>query len=290
VFKKWFSNPTATVDTTLTVDELIVTEQFEEARDRLNDRLRYHPKDVHAHLKLAEVYQALGEADSCKQAYLHVAGAYASDGFYDKARAILTKVSRIFPGEIDIEQKMGALQRAKRLDRTRGKARAGLLSTQSASNPKSGRMALEFETMWNELSKTVFVDQISSDDLYRFFAAVEIVEYPAGRLLAHSGSTEEALYLLVNGTVEARTQDDRGHEVTLRAFAPGEIVGEGSLFSHRPWPANYQCTVRSQLLLLRHIGLEGLIAGHSDPKGLLDTLRSHGNDERVARAVRHLRK
>jgi tetratricopeptide (TPR) repeat protein len=268
MFKKWFSSSTKSVDQTLTVDELIVIEEYEEARDLLNERLRYHPKDVHAHLKLAEVYQALKDPDSCKQEYMHVAGFYAADGFYDKARAILTKVSRIFPGEIDIEQKMSALQRAKRLDHTRGKARAGLLATQEASNPLSGRMAVEFETVWNELSKTVFVDQISSEDLYRLFSAVEIVEYGPGRVLAAAGSEEEILFLVAKGSVEARVPDDRGHQVTLRAFGPGDILGDGALFSHRPWPANFQCVTAAKVLVLRRAGLKGLIAGHSDPKAV----------------------
>ena len=171
--KKWFSGSKKKLDDSdLTVDELIVLERYSEARDLLNERLRYHPKERHTHLKLAEVSLALKDAVSFKHEYLHAATAYARDGFYDKAKAVLVKVHRLFPGEIDVELKMEALKRAKRLDHTRGKARAGLLSTRGLDNPMSGRMAVEFEAIWNELMNTSLVDRISSDDFARVFAAV----------------------------------------------------------------------------------------------------------------------
>jgi CRP-like cAMP-binding protein len=288
--KKWFRGSRASADDSpLTPDELILNERFEEARDSLNAHLRYYPNDLHAHLKLAEVYKELENPESCRQEYLHVASAYAQDGFYDKARAVLLKVHKLFPGEIDVDQKMSALQRAKRLEHTRGKARAGMLSTHRLDNPMTGRMTVEFEAIWSQIARTTIVDQISPDDLSRLFGVVEIVELHPGESLVDEGDRAEILVLIAVGTVEARVTDRQGHDVTLRSFGPGDIIGERAIFNHAPWPAAYRIQAKTKALRLDGPGLEKLILGHPNPRNLLDVLRTQGNDDKVARAARHLR-
>lgn len=289
-FKNWLRSSKEPSEDELTIDDLVVLERYEDARDKLNERLKKHPQDLHAHLKLAEVYQQLGDGDSCKAEYHHVVAAYAKDGFYDKARAILMKLSRLFPGEIDVDQKMAALQRAKRLDYDRGKAKEGLLSRSRMDDPTTGKLALEFERIWNELSKTLIVDRISSKDFTRLFSAAKIVKPGDGQQIVKKGSDERKLFIVVTGLIEARDLDTNDHLITLRSFGPGDIVGDTTLFQNRPWPASYYSTSLSTLLRLDRKGLETLIQGQSDPKGFLDVLRDQGNDGKVERAVQHLRK
>jgi CRP-like cAMP-binding protein len=289
-FKNWLRGSKEPSEGELTIDDLVTLERYEDARDALNDQLKKHPHDLHAHLKLAEVYQELGDADSCKAEFQYVVAAYAKDGFYDKSRAILSKLSRLFPGEIDVELKMAALQRAKRLDYDRGKAREGLLSHSRMDDPTTGKMALEFERIWNELSKTLVVDRVSSQDFSRLFSAVKIIKPDNGQQLAEKGSSDRQLFLVVTGLVEARDRDPNDHLITLRSFGPGDIVGDTTLFQGRPWAADYYSTSLATVLQLDRQGLEELIKGQSDPKGLLDVLRDQGNDAKVERAVQHLRK
>lgn len=290
-FKKWLRSgrEPAREEEQYTVDELMTLERYDEAKERLERRLKYKPDDLHAHLKLGDVYRGLGDADSCKEEYLHVASAYARDGFYDRARAVLRKVNRLFPGEIDVERKMEALKRAKRLDYSRDKARAGLLSSH-VDRSLAGRMTLEFEHIWSELSNTSLVDRISSQDFVRLFESVRVRKLARGKVIAPAGSTEQALYIIVSGSIEARAPDKAGHLITLRSFGPGEIVGESTLFHHRPWQAEYRCDDFTDVLELDREGLEHLIEGQADPKRLLDVLRDQANDQKVARAIEHLRK
>lgn len=289
-FKKWLrSSREPTSEQQYTVDELMALEQWDEAKERLTRRLKYKPDDLHAHLKLGDVYKGLGQPDSCKQEYLYVASAYASDGFYDRARAVLRKVNRIFPGEIDVERKMEALKRAKRLDYSRDKARAGLLSSR-VDRRVAGRMTLEFERIWGELSSTPLVDRISSQDFVRLFESVRVRRLARGKVLAEEGDAKQTLFIVVAGAIEARALDKAGHLITLRSFGPGEIVGEAALFQQRPWQAQYRCEDFTDVLELDRKGLEHLIAGQADPKRLLDVLRDQANDQKVARALAHLRK
>ncbi|MDX1643537.1 MAG: cyclic nucleotide-binding domain-containing protein [Thermoanaerobaculia bacterium] len=289
-FKKWLRGSRDTADEfEYTVDELMTMDRFDEAKARLEQRLKYKPDDLHAHLKLGDVYKGLGDADSCKQEYLHVASAYASDGFYDRARAVLRKINRLFPGEIDVERKLEALKRAKRLDYSRDKARAGLLSSR-VDRRVAGRMTLEFERIWGELSKTSLVDQISSQDFVRLFESVRVRRLAPGKVVAEPGSDRQAVFIIVSGAIEARAEDKAGHLISLRSFGPGEIVGESTLFKHRAWQAEYRTDDFTDVLELDRSGLEHLIEGQADPKRLLDVLRGQGNDEKVARAIDHLKK
>lgn len=288
-FKKWLRGGRETAEEReYTVDELMTLERYDEAKARLKRRLKYKPDDLHAHLKLGDVFKGLGDADSCKQEYLHVAAAYASDGFYDRARAVLRKINRLFPGEIDVERKMEALKRAKRLDYSRDKARAGLLSSRVSRNA-AGRMTLEFERIWAELSKTPLVDQISSQDFVRLFESVRLRRLARGKVLAEEGEERPALFIIVAGAVEARVADKAGHLISLRSFGPGEIVGESTLFQHRPWQAEYRTDDFTDILELDRQGLEYLIEVQGDPERLLNVLRDQGNDQKVARAIDHLR-
>lgn len=289
-FKKWLRGGRDTADEfEYTVDELMAMDRFEEAKARLEQRLKYKPDDLHAHLKLGDVYKGLGDADSCKQEYLHVASAYANDGFYDRARAVLRKINRLFPGEIDVERKLEVLKRAKRLDYSRDKARAGLLSSH-VDRRVASRMTLEFERIWGELSKTSLVDEISSQDFVRLFESVRVRRLARGKVVAESGSDHQAAFIIVAGAIEARAPDKAGHLISLRSFGPGEIIGESTLFQHRAWPAEYRTDDFTDVLELNRSGLEHLIEGQADPKRLLDVLRSQGNDQKVARAIDHLRK
>ena len=271
-----------------TPDELMALERYEEAKAMLVERLRYQPKDLNAHLKLADVYHCLQEPESCKQELLYVVGAYAEDGFYDKARAVLTKMNRLFPEQIDVEQKMAALKRAKRLEYDRDKTRRALISHGRLDDAATGRMTVEFEMVWKRLVNTTFVDQISSADLTHFFESARLKRLRPKELVAQRGPVPRALYLIVEGSIEARGVDRQRHEISLRSFGVGDIVGDTVLFDERTWPANYYCDEAALLLELDAEGAKKLVDSHPDPSGLLNVLRGQGNDSTVERAVDHL--
>lgn len=286
--KDWLRSNREAEERDYTPDELMALERYDEAKAKLVERLRYHPKDLNAHLKLAEAYRLLDQPDSCRQEFLYVARAFTEDGFYDKARAVLTRLSRFFPDQIDVEQKMAALQRAKRLDQERDRARRGLLSHGRPEDTRTGRLTVEFEQVWQRLSSTTLVDRLSSQDVTHLFENVRVRRMGSGTVVAETGPEPEALFIVVAGSLEARCADANGHTITLRSFGPGEIVGEAVLFEHRDWPAEYRCDGTTMVLELSRRGLERLIERHTDPRRLLDILQGQGNDRRAVRALEHL--
>ena len=147
---------------------------------------------------------------------------------------------------------------------------------------------MEFERVWNQLSATPLVDQVSAQDFTRLFESVQIRRLGRGEVLVEAGPKPERLFILVKGVIEARAEDKNEHLIALRSFGAGDILGDTVVFQHQPWVAQYRANEDSVLLELDRKGLERLLSGHGDPRRLLDVLRSQDNDSTVRRAVRHL--
>ena len=98
-------------DAELTVEDLIVLERWPEAIERLQARVKTNPRDLHAHLKLADVYAGANQGRKALDQYLLVADTYTEEGFLDKAVALLSKISRLAPAariRLGVSQATGA--------------------------------------------------------------------------------------------------------------------------------------------------------------------------------------
>ncbi len=102
------------------------------------------------------------------------------------------------------------------------------------------------------------------------------------------GSRDEALFAIVGGEVLATIVDHAGAAVDVRSFGPGQLIGEGSLFEHKAWPATYKARNKVTLLKLTQAGLEICLKGNPDPRGFLDVLRREQLDREVAQSVARL--
>lgn len=280
------------------IEDLIVLERFEDAESRLKERLKKRPDDLHAHLKLAEVYTELRRGDSAVQEFVFVAEEYARDGFYDKGIALLGKASRMMPLDEKLRQKAAALQNAKRLEHKRAAAVEGLRQGGAAGNA----WAMEVQRWWHHLARGPLIQGMMEDQVQRLFASLVLTRWETGSLVAERGSQGEELYIVLRGTLEARLErgggtsgdgaEGEGGETSaqeLRTFGPGDILGESVLFERRPWPATYVATENSTLLTLTRLGLEKALMGNPDPRSLLEALRKQGHDQAVVGIVGKLK-
>ena len=103
--KGWFGGKGRGSKQAYTIDDLIVLERYEEAADRLREKLEANPQDLHSHLKLAEVYTELRQLDRAVDEYAFVADEYAQDGFYDKGIALLARASKLAPADVSLRER-----------------------------------------------------------------------------------------------------------------------------------------------------------------------------------------
>lgn len=272
----------------LTIEDLVVLERYEEAIERLEKKTHDNPNDLHSHLRLAEVYAQVGKGAKALDEFLFVADMYTDDGFYDKALAQLTKVSRLAPGDDTVRAKMQRIQRLKDLEHSRVLAIEGLVQAQSQQDPLARTSPVEVERIWQGLASTSVVERLSGDQLKRLFAGCALWTAEEGREIAARGSRDEFLLILITGAAEAVFTAPDGQRFQLRQFGPGDIFGERSLLEHKPWPATYRVTERAKFVKVGAPGLQGAMTGNPDPRSLLDALRSQRSDQAVAFAVEKL--
>lgn len=273
--------------TQTTVEDLIVLERYEEAAERLKARLKGNMGDLHARLKLAEVYTASKQHDKAVDEYTFVAGEYAADGFFDKALALLARASRLRPLDDTLRRKSELYERNKRLEHSRVAALEGLRGGNQSDGQRQ-RAALELQQIWQNLAGSSLVSRLPADQVKRLFSVMELVRVEPGAVLAERASGLAQMALIGRGTVEAVVPRRGGGETVVRTFTHGDLIGEGALLEHRPWPATYRATEASMLLTLTRDSLEQALVGNPDPRGFLEVLREQHNDRSVASAVHQL--
>jgi hypothetical protein len=274
-------------DDELTIEDLIVLERYDEAEGRLKLALKQAPDDLHHHLKLADVYTALGRREAAADEYVFVADEYGRDGFYDKGIALLNRALKMTPGEERLRRKHYALEVAKGLEYKREAATDGIRGSRFEDG-RSGTKSLFVQRQWHHLAPAPLMQRLTADQIRRLFAAVEMVRMPAGTVVAERGSQEAFLLVIVSGIVEAVLLRDDGKETSLRLFTTGDVLGEAATFGRGAWPADFRVSEEATVLKLDRAGVQHAITGNPDPKGFLDNLRLDGNDRQIAEMVAKL--
>lgn len=285
--KSWFGGRSKGAQQEYTIDDLVVLERYDEAAERLRDKLKANPQDLHSHLKLAEVYTQLGQVELAVDEYVFVADEYAQDGFYEKGIALLSRASKLAPADVSLRERTEAQQREKSMEHVRVLAIEGLRQT---GGQLDGTSALELQRLWHNLAPSTLVQSLPGEQLKRLFAAMQLHQVEAGSVIAQEGSQEPFLLLIARGGVEATARIAGAAVVLVREFGPGDIMGEAALLERGVWPADYR-TASAPLtaLQLTRVGLEKCLVGQADPRGFLELLRGQHHDREVAAAVQSLR-
>ena len=289
MLKKMFGRkrPADPEDRELTIEDLITLERYEEAEEKLRSRLRLVSKDLHAHLRLAEVHVALKNVPKALDEYVFVADSHADDGFFDKAIAVLGKAIRLAPGDDVLPKRIEKYRYMKRLEKRRQLAVEGLLQNKTTRAQTAGNYKLEIELLWNKIAKSHLVAKLSAENLKKLFSVVKMVRPRSGKVLAEAHSHVPVLYLVVDGVVEASSEVN-GTNVNIRSFSTGELIGESALLERKSWPARYTVTESATLFQLDRDGLEEVMVGNDDPIAFLSVLREQQNDRDVAATIQRL--
>ncbi len=287
--KDWFrGSKRQPRDPRVDIETLIAQGDLEQAEGSLRGRLRRNSGDMYSRLKLAEVLMKLQRRREAFDEYLVAAESYARDGFFDKASALLRKISKMAPTNDQIALKIEALQKAKNLERRREMVISSVLESDPEAERRFGGSTLEFQQLWTDICQSSILEALSDDQLRRLFAATQLVRFDEGQRVVEAGEHQEMILLLGKGLLEARIPLKGGVETTIRSFSAGDLIGDRALLEHKTWPALYVAAKRTPALRMTREGLASMLTGEADPKGLLDKLRLQRQDHQVASAVRDL--
>lgn len=272
----------------LTIEDLITLERYEEAVEMLKQRLKLVPKDLHAHLKLAEVYVSLRNVPKALDEFMFVADSYADDGFHDKGIALLSKASRLVPGDDSLPRRIEKYKTQKKLEGRRKYAVQGLLNNKTTGIHTAGNSKVQLELLWNKIARSHIVHALDGDNIQKLFSVMTMVQTKRDQVLADAGSSLPVLFLVVAGVVQAEA-DIGGRNMDLRSFSTGDVIGESALLERKAWPARYKVIEQGTLFRLDREGLELAMAGNPDPVGFLGVLRQQHNDRDVLASLQRLR-
>lgn len=269
-------------DKELSIEDLITLENYDEALHQLKLKVKQNRKDLHAHLKIAEVHLALKDVTKALDEYTFVADSYADDGFYDKAIALLSKAAKIAPGDDQLPRRIERYKRQHANEKRRSLAIAGLKANPTTVSSSAGNQALQIEILWNKIIKSHLVEQLDADMLKKLFSVVLMTETKKGEVIAKRGSSEpQAIFLIISGEISAAADVD-GQHLEIRTFSTGDLIGDGALLERKSWPADYTVTQGGTVFRLDREGLATTMQGNPDPRGYISILRQQNNDRDVA--------
>lgn len=281
------ASPAKGKEADLTLEDLIALERYEEAAEMLRQRLKMFPKDLHAHLKLAEVYVSLKSASKALDEYLFVADVLAEDGFFDKGIAVLQKAAKLAPGDDQIPRRLERYKNMKVLERRRDLAIEGLLANNTTGVHTAGNTQLQMQLLWNKIAKSPIVARIEPEQLKKLFSVMELSPVKAGTWLARTGQVLPTIFLIVDALIEVEAQAG-GRTFNVRNFTGGDLIGDSALLENKAWPADYKVATTGNVFKLGREGLQIAMMGLADPREFLSILRVQANDRDVAANIQRL--
>lgn len=285
--KDWFEKRTKSkAPERVHVDDLIILEQWDDAEDMLQKRLKKNSRDLQAHIKMAKVYEKTSRLREAVDEYTYVADRYAKEGYFDKAMAILAKASKMAPQEGKLILKRQAVERMRNFEQRL----SAVMRSLSHDEGKKGSTAatssyLELRRVWGELAVSELIDHLDDDQLGRLLKTMELERLGRDKVIVNAGQRLDELILVTRGKVNVEVVLPNGQTTAIRSLDVGDVAGEQALLERTAWPATYKTTEPVVLLKLSREGLEDALQGNPDPRGLLDALREQGLDTEVAKAV-----
>jgi tetratricopeptide (TPR) repeat protein len=284
--KKWLGGrgKTETGDAKkLSVDELMTLGRPDEARERLEARLRESPTDLRAQAKLGDVMLAMHRPTEALTMWESAAAGYAADGFHDKASAVLQKMLKVAPNHEKAILGLEQLQKAKERDRRRTIVVQHLSS--SGEHGERAMDAFRINQLWKTLSRCSVLEALDTGTLGRLFEYLEQRRVPKGTRLANRGDSREELYIVARGRVDVIEEREDAKPIVMRAYQPGDVFGEAALLDHRLWNAVHLVGMDSLLLCLSADSLAAVLAGTAEPRRVLEALRVQRHDASLAAMV-----
>lgn len=111
-----------------------------------------------------------------------------------------------------------------------------------------------------KLESFYLFSRLSGDQIAQLEALATVRRYEAGSVLFMAGQMPRHLLLLKKGRVRVYRHDDRGTEVTLHHFGPGDLIAEMAALEKMPYPASAVCESGAELVVIALAPFERILA------------------------------
>jgi len=136
------------------------------------------------------------------------------------------------------------------------------------------------------LAEVPFLQLLDDKERAALAADLDVVRFPAGRVLFNYGDPGDSLYVIRSGEVEVFFKDDTGERIVLETARAGDVFGELSLLDGGPRTASVVATQDLEVLRVDRANLDHFLQRH--PAATLDLLTAMGRRLRAtSEKLRH---
>jgi uncharacterized membrane protein len=136
------------------------------------------------------------------------------------------------------------------------------------------------------LAEVPFLQLLDDKDRAALAADLDVVRFPAGKVLFNYGDPGDSLYVIRSGEVEVFFKDDTGERIVLETAKAGEVFGELSLLDGGPRTASVVATQDLEALRVDRANLDHFLQRH--PSATQDLLAAMGRRLRAtSEKLRH---
>ncbi len=198
------------------------------------------PEDLRSQLKVAELYERLGQKKEAVQLYQKVAEAYAQDGFLLQAISINKIILRLEPSS-HADRRLAQLYAEK---------------NREAKPPHpSPRIPL--------------FSELKEEELRSLLKNIQAKTFPSGALICRKGEEGGSLFVVLRGEVAVTRQGPRGKEVRVGTLGEGDFFGEFGFFTDQRRHADVTALTESDVLEIDRDELNEMIKRYPHIKGVL---------------------
>jgi len=131
----------------------------------------------------------------------------------------------------------------------------------------NGNMEHGFNRIIHILSEIPFFEDFSSDELEYFSRNTSLRSFPEQTTLFESGDIGDALFFIVEGSVEVHLETNEAKPLIIATFYRGSCVGEMAIVDDYPRSATILVKEPSELLILTRNRFES-ICKENPPVGI----------------------
>ncbi|HEY1709285.1 MAG TPA: patatin-like phospholipase family protein [Rhizomicrobium sp.] len=127
------------------------------------------------------------------------------------------------------------------------------------------------DSLLQQLRNFPLLAEVSDPALKKLLSEANWFGLPGGMLLDREGENDQALFLVVTGSLGVFAQDEKGHRKLVAHIPAGETVGEMSLISGEAHSVQLVALRDTELLRVSPLAFESLIGRH--PRVMLNLMR-----------------
>jgi cAMP-dependent protein kinase regulator len=237
--------------------------KYKKALEYYEEMFKADTSDLRVHVKLAELREKTGDTKGAIKDYVHIANAYAEDGFVVQAIAISKIILRLDPTKTQIRDRLKELSDERGEEWAISTMTPGDFEQATKDSGKIDRTKLSFE-------RTPLLSGLSGDELEAFMDSLQLQHMEAGKVVYKEGDSGNYLYLIGMGSIRLETKNTSGKPKVISHLIEGDFFGEYAFMSRSQHQETATTETECSLLMISRRTFDGWVSKYPSIKDTVE--------------------